>query len=206
MPCCAYSGCTNHTDFGKTLGISFHRFPRNPQAAERWASACGRTEVFSVLTARVCSEHFLDEDYERDLKSELMNTDRKRLLRHSAVPSLSPSRPRSSISAYRCGLKRITKRRARNRTENSVGIPGDPNFVDDLGVFTRRRSAGKWIETLDTNYLRLLFTIESAVRVLKQMVFWALCENSLKDLRSLLSSTLRRISAAAVLESGRHIR
>ncbi|XP_046674979.1 uncharacterized protein LOC124363760 [Homalodisca vitripennis] len=139
MPCCAYSGCTNHTDFGKTLGISFHRFPRNPQAAELWASACGRTEVFSVLTARVCSEHFLDEDYERDLKSELMNTDRKRLLRHSAVPSLSPSRPRSSISAYRCGLKRITKRRARNRTENSVGIPGDPNFVDDFGDLVSRR-------------------------------------------------------------------
>ncbi|KAJ8894294.1 hypothetical protein PR048_006909 [Dryococelus australis] len=47
-----------------------------------------RKDVFKADTSRVCSIHFSENDYERDLKSELTGIKRKRTLKTDLVPHL----------------------------------------------------------------------------------------------------------------------
>lgn len=88
MVCCAIASCTNHGRQGSKLGINFHTFPKNNETKQKWINACKRADSFSVDNARVCSIHFADSDYERDLKSELLNLPPKRKLKPDAVPTL----------------------------------------------------------------------------------------------------------------------
>lgn len=97
MVCCAIAGCTHHTRHQKELGFTFHRFPKNKELRLKWIHACKRADSFSVNEARVCSEHFDDSDYLRDLKSELLNLPAKRVLKPDAVPHLNL--PVSSVVA-----------------------------------------------------------------------------------------------------------
>ena len=73
MPCCAVSGCTNHTRKSKESGISFHRFPADEITRKQWLHACKRADNFCISNARICSVHFAETDFVRDLKSELLN-------------------------------------------------------------------------------------------------------------------------------------
>ena len=41
------------------------------------------------LTARICSSHFKEEDYERDLKNELLNLPTQKRLKSTAFPTLN---------------------------------------------------------------------------------------------------------------------
>ncbi|XP_049795243.1 zinc finger protein 3 homolog isoform X1 [Schistocerca nitens] len=89
MVCCAIAGCTNHSRQVNQLGIKFHIFPKKSETKQKWINACKRADSFSVENARVCSIHFIDSDYERDLKSELLNIPSKRKLKTDAVPTLN---------------------------------------------------------------------------------------------------------------------
>ncbi|XP_049768982.1 peroxynitrite isomerase THAP4-like isoform X6 [Schistocerca cancellata] len=89
MVCCAIAGCTNHSRQVNKLGIKFHIFPKKSETKQKWINACKRADSFSVENARVCSIHFTDLDYERDLKSELLNIPSKRKLKTDAVPTLN---------------------------------------------------------------------------------------------------------------------
>lgn len=84
MVCCAVAGCSNHVRHQKDLDIKFHRFPKNSEIKLKWINACKRADSFSVDNARVCSVHFDDLDYIRDLKSELLNLPIRRILRPEA--------------------------------------------------------------------------------------------------------------------------
>ena len=44
-----------------------------------------------MKNATICSTHFRPEDYEGDLKAEFLNTTAKKVLKHSALPSLHVS-------------------------------------------------------------------------------------------------------------------
>ncbi|XP_046981915.1 zinc finger protein 271-like isoform X1 [Schistocerca americana] len=89
MVCCAIAGCTNHSRQVNKLGIKFHIFPKKSETKQKWINACKRADKFSVENARVCSIHFTDSDYERDLKSELLNIPSKCKLKTDAVPTLN---------------------------------------------------------------------------------------------------------------------
>ena len=41
----------------------FHRFPANPHLSEEWVKRCHSDIQIRVKTARVCSNHFRQEDY-----------------------------------------------------------------------------------------------------------------------------------------------
>ncbi len=68
--------------------VSFHAIPKNPAVRKAWVAACRRKDLFNPNKSYVCSQHFKEEDIERDLKSELMNKEKKRKIRAGAVPSL----------------------------------------------------------------------------------------------------------------------
>ncbi|XP_064467456.1 THAP domain-containing protein 2-like [Ornithodoros turicata] len=82
--CCA-PWCTlkgNRSDNGKK--VSFHCIPEDPQLRKAWLIAIKRRPPFNIRTARVCSNHFKDNDFLVNIASG------RRLLRDGAVPSVFP--------------------------------------------------------------------------------------------------------------------
>ncbi|XP_054744170.1 uncharacterized protein LOC129248582 [Anastrepha obliqua] len=79
---CAVLTCPNNC---KNKLIRFHGFPRQEDLFKQWESFCGQ-EVDKK--AKICSEHFLPEDYERTLKVE-MGFAKYNLLRKGAVPTVN---------------------------------------------------------------------------------------------------------------------
>ena len=57
--------------------VSFHAIPKNPAVRKAWVAACKRKDSFNPNKSYVCSQHFKEEDIERDLRSELMNKEKK---------------------------------------------------------------------------------------------------------------------------------
>ncbi|XP_040575132.1 uncharacterized protein [Lepeophtheirus salmonis] len=66
-------------------GVSYHRFPKERNLNKRWRILC---RVGDVKEPRICSRHFLAEDFKRDLVNELLNLPQKKLLNSDALPSL----------------------------------------------------------------------------------------------------------------------
>lgn len=91
---CAVLGCNSDNNYrysdGKGGTISFFRFPReNKKFRDIWIAKCGRKRKFNVNTSRVCSMHFRKQDYERNLRAELLDIKNpRRFLKKDAVPSL----------------------------------------------------------------------------------------------------------------------
>ncbi|XP_039300398.1 uncharacterized protein LOC120355776 [Nilaparvata lugens] len=98
MPCCAIAGCSNHSDKAKLLNISFHKFPKQDDLYKQWVHSCRRKDDFNGKTAVICSQHFVSDDFERDLKSELLKLPKKNILKKAAIPTVKiPSLPSFKI-------------------------------------------------------------------------------------------------------------
>ena len=67
---------------------TLHRFPRDPTLRKAWKKACRRQDKFNVDTAVVCSRHFEAECFERDLRTEMLEKKKSRLLKHGSIPTL----------------------------------------------------------------------------------------------------------------------
>lgn len=73
MPTCAVASCKNSES--NTKNVSFFRFPqRDANLRATWLHRCSRQDSFPWETARMCSEHFLESDYDPSylVKSSLM--------------------------------------------------------------------------------------------------------------------------------------
>ena len=70
MPSCGAPNCTNRSTENK--GLSFHRLPSNNRGElrEKWPRNIKRQAVPESFY--VCSEHFENSCFKRDLKSELL--------------------------------------------------------------------------------------------------------------------------------------
>ena len=70
--------------------LRFHRFPKNPDRAKQWVLRA-RLEDVNTTHMHVCSDHFLDDDYQPDSFDKFIahNCPRSRhlLLREDAVPN-----------------------------------------------------------------------------------------------------------------------
>ncbi|XP_066148952.1 putative leucine-rich repeat-containing protein DDB_G0290503 isoform X2 [Euwallacea fornicatus] len=87
MPQCYVESCGNY--YEKTRGskaIIYHMLPADPVMALKWVRACGKKEQKLPYYARVCSEHFSDKCYQRDLQHELLGLPLRRKLKAGAVP------------------------------------------------------------------------------------------------------------------------
>ncbi|XP_069704855.1 uncharacterized protein [Periplaneta americana] len=88
MPACAVFSCKNYNRKSKGSDLIYHSFPKDDSVCKQWIHACRRKDKINIKNATVCSVHFLPEDYERDLKAELLNIKPKKILKISVVPSL----------------------------------------------------------------------------------------------------------------------
>ena len=94
MPRCLVPGCESGSVKPYDRSHILHGFPKDVDMQNTWLALC-RSEIRSnIENGRVCSKHFLDEDYERDLMFELLNISKTvrenihRRLKPFAVPSL----------------------------------------------------------------------------------------------------------------------
>ncbi|PSN37136.1 hypothetical protein C0J52_20172 [Blattella germanica] len=92
MPNCAVEICGNNNRNTKGTNIIYHQFPKAVDVCSAWVHACKRQDKINLTHARVCSDHFCESDYVRDLKSELLKTETKRRLKETAVPSVNLSK------------------------------------------------------------------------------------------------------------------
>jgi len=85
MSVCAVATCKNNK---KNSNFIFHRFPHELSIRNKWISLCKRGDRLAK-TLYMCSQHFVDSDYTRDLENELLNMEprKKRFLKGDAVPS-----------------------------------------------------------------------------------------------------------------------
>jgi hypothetical protein len=48
------------------------RFPKNPEIYKKWVQKCRRGDKWNPKTSVICSEHFTQDSFVRDLKAELL--------------------------------------------------------------------------------------------------------------------------------------
>lgn len=72
---CSVVSCQNSiykTNSIEDKTIMYHRFPKDVEVRKQWIHNTGKESLFNADHGWVCSEHFSDDDYERDLKAELL--------------------------------------------------------------------------------------------------------------------------------------
>lgn len=112
MVICAVNGCGNHSRHIKSKGFSLHTFPRDSKLREKWVKACKRSNRFSPNKARVCSDHFDEQDYERDLMSELLNLVPKKRLKPNVIPHINlPSKISDGSNIRIINILQLPKKR-----------------------------------------------------------------------------------------------
>ena len=67
---------------------TYHTFPKDRELQKLWIIACKREGTINVRHARICSQHFNENDYERDLQHELLNLPQRKRLKANAVPTI----------------------------------------------------------------------------------------------------------------------
>lgn len=95
MPQCAVATCRNSHRQTRGRCIRYHRFPQIPEVRSRWVRACGRMPLsngevpFNIQTARICSLHFTNDSYEKDMEHLVLGLPARSRLRRGAVPTVN---------------------------------------------------------------------------------------------------------------------
>lgn len=82
---CGVAICRNTSINARNRGlkIRFFNFPKDPTLRTEWAVKCNRSDrTFNPATARICSEHFNDDDFEDALRAKLMGEVPIKLKKH----------------------------------------------------------------------------------------------------------------------------
>lgn len=100
---CAALDCTKRcTAQTRTSGVTFHRFPKESDLRKEWVKALRRKAFFPSSSSRICSLHFLPEDFDR--------TGQTVRLRDGVVPSVfsfsTPPKKRRAAKAIKNSPKK----------------------------------------------------------------------------------------------------
>lgn len=115
MPYCYVLGCKNSASDSKSNGLSFFTFPFNkPDLMKQWLHRIKIRSHRPRATSKICSAHFVENCFKRDLFHELMGQDpskrrRRRLLHEDAVPTILP--PHSTMSTVPTAYSRHIQRK-----------------------------------------------------------------------------------------------
>lgn len=84
---CAVGSCTNNLIKTKklNLNISYHRFPKQEKTCRIWIKACNRKDQWNPNTSYICSDHFTNDNFEIDLRAELMGIPVKKRLKREGM-------------------------------------------------------------------------------------------------------------------------
>lgn len=62
-----------------TRHIQYHRFPLDEKLCNVWKTCLHRDGKWNAKSCRICSVHFTSDDYERNLKAELLGLSAKKV-------------------------------------------------------------------------------------------------------------------------------
>ncbi|XP_068582701.1 uncharacterized protein [Cebidichthys violaceus] len=95
---CIVPGCSSYKKKREELvSVNYHRLPTDVERCKQWLRAVKNPKydenapTSALGSLRVCSLHFAADDYNRDMRSELMGGPIKKLLKTSAVPAVFTS-------------------------------------------------------------------------------------------------------------------
>ncbi|KAF2903894.1 hypothetical protein ILUMI_02274 [Ignelater luminosus] len=87
--------CKNKQFQKGTASCSFHKFPSDTKTRLMWLQACDLTERDNVSTLKICSDHFLADDYANPNAKEFGG---RLALKFGAVPSIKVPNPCKPVS------------------------------------------------------------------------------------------------------------
>ena len=80
---CAVSGCSH------SRILPLHRFPKDVLISKEWKRRCNNKKLQKLKVPKICTKHFEETAYKRDLEGELLNLKNgRRLLVKDALPTL----------------------------------------------------------------------------------------------------------------------
>ena len=132
---CMAPGCTNwfYKESVKSKAITYHRLPRDELQRKRWLQVMKLVKPPTVESARVCSEHFVDADYRRQVTRDAgghEQTVRSAYLLKDVVPSIF------DFTGYRYGETDSRrekaydpKRAARSKRRSDVREPNSKSRI-----------------------------------------------------------------------------
>ena len=74
---CSVYGC--YENRYNDTSVHLHRFPQDEKLRKKWIYKCYRADKFNWKVGHVCSRHFTEENYQRNLKKLLSSTSRDNL-------------------------------------------------------------------------------------------------------------------------------
>ena len=69
-------------------GIIYHRFPKEGTIQKAWKVTCKRNDKINDKTAFVCELHFKEDDYQRDLRNELLSLPIRKILKTGNIGNI----------------------------------------------------------------------------------------------------------------------
>ena len=105
---CAVATCPN------PQSARYHKFPKTSALSSKWLAFTKRADFVNVATAKICSTHFKEDDYQEDMLSNLYPS-LKRRLDPKAMPSIFDSS--SSPSPTKVARLERAQSRSRKKTE-----------------------------------------------------------------------------------------
>lgn len=136
---CTIPSCKNSCQKTKNSEkkITYHRFPKNEQVRIHWMKKCFPS-LWNYNSCHICSEHFKEDDFERDFKAQLLGTPSRRILKPNAIPT---QKLRNFIQEETIPLSKRRKKFHAFEEDNLVQIfppkenQGCSNFLIDINKF-----------------------------------------------------------------------
>ncbi|GIY69356.1 THAP domain-containing protein 4 [Caerostris darwini] len=160
---CAVASCRNRYSKTRGKGISYHRFPREDSALKAWVAVCRRSDEFDPEKCTICSEHFRSDDFERDLRSELLGLQTKKILKPNAFPTLKlPDKDGMNPSFEKRCRKNGKKDLSNESTESNSGLSSDADIgeisaalkrIQDENEKLKRENARLQIKAMEAIFL-----------------------------------------------------
>lgn len=116
---CVVADCKNKPYQNPNSDLRFFAVPtKPPELVKKWLQLCQREKAFndSRHSSRICDVHFVEDDFERDLRNELLGLPPRRRLKKDACPSIFPGRKCQSGA----GEAEINAKKARIEKRNWV--------------------------------------------------------------------------------------
>nr|XP_017021175.1 52 kDa repressor of the inhibitor of the protein kinase [Drosophila kikkawai] len=110
---CAVNNCGNNNRHSNKSKWRFFHFPREPTLLKKWVDFCERDNI-NPETACICNEHFVAEDFERNMQYELGFT-RK-----------NPTKLRPGSYPTCKGPRKLSNKITKGSINNSFRVKQDP--------------------------------------------------------------------------------
>ncbi|XP_044736538.1 1-phosphatidylinositol 3-phosphate 5-kinase-like isoform X2 [Chrysoperla carnea] len=141
MPQCYVQTCGNYYSKTRNLkstdsSVMYHVFPSSRQQALLWASLARGEDVTELPTnGRICSWHFSDKNYQRDLQHELLGLPKRKKLIQNAVPDrlLPPRNGGNKSNFYKKNSENCVKRANNRKTRKKQPNPPQRSF-DEIKI------------------------------------------------------------------------